>query len=199
MKPSRTRRDYAAEDAAAFEEWRQERVQRRLALWKTQVPPVFDREDEPLHPEIRSWCDRFSAGDRGSLVVVGPVGTGKTWAAWHAIKYLIQVHEWMGRYDVCPAHRFARVVAPPLDEEQVDRWARVDLLVLDDLGSQRISDWGLEVLTGLVDDRWAHARPTVITSNDGNLAALLGERAASRIRDEATIVQITGADRRRPR
>lgn len=195
---SRTPRDYAAEDAAALNEWQQERIRHRLALLHKQRPPVFAAPGE-LHPDIAAWCDRFAAGKRGSLVLVGPVGTGKTWSIWRAVEYLITAHQWRGRFEMCTAYQFRRTIAPPLDESQLDVWARADLLALDDLGSQRISEWDSGFLSGLIDERWSQGRPFIVTSNDGQLAPLLGERAASRTRDLVTIVHLTGADRRIPR
>jgi DNA replication protein DnaC len=62
---------------------------------------------------------------------------------------------------------------------------------------QRVNDWDAEHLHALIDTRWQHKRPTLLSSNTVDLKAILGPRAASRLVDGATLVQFTGHDRRR--
>jgi chromosomal replication initiation ATPase DnaA len=45
------------------------------------------------------------------------------------------------------------------------RLATVDLLVLDDLGAERETDWVLEQLFSLINERWQDERSIVVTSN----------------------------------
>ena len=61
------------------------------------------------------------------------------------------------------------------------RLSEVDLLVLDDLGAERQTDWVLEQLYSLVNERWQDQRSIVVTSNvpdpykDVTLATLRAE------------------------
>jgi DNA replication protein DnaC len=61
------------------------------------------------------------------------------------------------------------------------RLSEVDLLVLDDLGAERQTEWVLEQLFSLVNERWQDQRSIVVTSNvpdpyrDGTLTALRAE------------------------
>jgi DNA replication protein DnaC len=69
------------------------------------------------------------------------------------------------------------------ERELLDDLDGVPLLVLDDLGAERATDWAVERLFGLLNRRHDWHRPTVLTSNLGpkQLAEHLGERIAWRI------------------
>lgn len=63
------------------------------------------------------------------------------------------------------------------------------LLVLDDFGAERATDWACEQLFQIVNTRYSHERPTVITSNlapthkhyDKRLQSRFGDKEASHI------------------
>jgi DNA replication protein DnaC len=62
-------------------------------------------------------------------------------------------------------------------------FARVDLLVLDEVGVQYGSKAELVMLTELIDERYSAKRPTIVVSNLGSaeLIDMVGERAADRL------------------
>ena len=68
------------------------------------------------------------------------------------------------------------------------RLAAVDLLVLDDLGAERQTEWVLEQLYSLVNERWQDQRSIVVTNNtpdpyrDATLGTLRAEIAELRRR-----------------
>lgn len=84
---------------------------------------------------------------------------------------------------------------------------RAGLLVLDDLGTEKITHWTREILFDVLDRRFALERPTVITSNlnleqlEQRLTATrddpFGVRVASRIAGACRVVEVRGADYRR--
>ena len=59
----------------------QDQVQHRLRLLLDRRPPVFE-EPGDLRTEIHKWLADYLAGDRGSLILIGEIGTGKTWSLW---------------------------------------------------------------------------------------------------------------------
>ena len=84
----------------------------------------------------------------------------------------------------------------------MERAAAVGLLVLDDIGAERATDWAVEQLTRLVDRRVAEGLPVVCTSNLplGRLGeawgGMPGERLVSRLAGACERIEVTGADRR---
>jgi DNA replication protein DnaC len=78
------------------------------------------------------------------------------------------------------------------------RLERAPLLILDDFGTEKVSEWVREILFLVADGRYGASRPTVITSNlpPGQLAARLGDiegdRIVSRLVGGAQVVEVEG-------
>jgi DNA replication protein DnaC len=190
-------------EAAAAAEIEAERAQMLLSRFLERRPARFTAPGE-LHPDLLAWAQRFHGGSTGNLVITGNTGTGKSWSAWRIGEELLG-HGYAGRIEVTTAYRIKRLATPPADFAEIDRIASADLLVLDDIGAVRVSDWDADHLYGVLDDRSAQMRPVIVITNatapreDGQTAlqALLGERVASRIAEDVTVVVLTGPDRRR--
>lgn len=170
-------------------------INHRLKLLADRRPPVFDRPGQ-LDPAITAWINNYLAGDRGSLLLVGEIGTGKSWSLWKIAETLVR-SGWAGRFEIAAAYEVKAATDRPVDYAQVRVWTHADLLAIDDLGVQRVNDWDAEHLHALIDTRWQHQRPTLLASNKADLKAILGPRAASRLIDGASLVLFAGADRRR--
>lgn len=135
-----------------------------------------------------------------SLLLLGGTGTGKTWQSYGVLRGL-----WaLGLYG-----RMTLVSAPDLyarmrprhgidTEAEFSIFADAQLLIVDDLGAAKGSEWTEEVNYRLVNHRYECARPTIFTSNLGarDLAAALGERVSSRLNEMAARVTLKGRDRR---
>jgi DNA replication protein DnaC len=173
----------------------QEATTRRLQLLADRRPPVFDRPGA-LDPAVADWITRYQHGHRGALVLVGEVGTGKTWTLWKIADTLVR-GGWAGRFEIAAAYEVKAATDRPGNPALVDLWKRADLFAIDDLGVQRVNDWDVEHLHALIDIRWQHRRPTILASNVADLRTVVGPRAASRLADGATLVRFTGHDRRR--
>lgn len=173
----------------------QEATARRLQLLTGRRPPVFDKPGT-LDPAVADWITRYRQGHRGSLVLVGEVGTGKTWTLWKIAETLTAAG-WAGRFEIAAAYEVKAATDRPGNPTLVSLWGRADLFAIDDLGTQRVNDWDAERLHALIDTRWQHKRPTLLASNVDRLGDVLGPRAASRLADGATLVRFTGHDRRR--
>ncbi|MCX6091467.1 MAG: hypothetical protein NTX23_01165 [Candidatus Bipolaricaulota bacterium] len=74
-----------------------------------------------------------------------------------------------------------------------------DLLVLDDLGAERVTDFVLEELERIVDWRYRTMRPTAVATNlksTTEISAKYGQRALSRWSASCEIITVLGGDRR---
>lgn len=73
-----------------------------------------------------------------------------------------------------------------------------EMLFLDDMGTEKSSDFRNEVLYQIIDYRYRNELPTFITSNltTKEVAEKYSTRLASRIIDMCMIVEMTGKDRR---
>lgn len=148
---------------------------------------------------MQALCGWRAADPRTNLVLLGPVGTGKTGSALALLR-----DDWISHgqeVQFWPVVDLLRGLRPDggLD---VERLMRVPRLLLDDLGAERPTDWTAEQMYGLVNRRWLDQLPTIVTSNlePAALAEAVGERLFSRlIGDGAVVVKLAGKDRRRAR
>ena len=152
---------------------------------------------EPRLSEISGW---LLDGRDQNLILSGPVGCGKTHAAIAAARACSE----LGSSPlIFPVVELLEQLRPSGPEGFLERAVAADLLVLDDLGAERPSDWTAERLALIIDRRWLDERPIVATTNlslgpAGELIEALGERSYSRlVGSGACVLQLAGADRRR--
>jgi DNA replication protein DnaC len=106
------------------------------------------------------------------LALVGSFGCGKTHLAY-AIAHKAALAGWKVRFwtvpDLLDAMRKCYEKAEPghSASEEIDELAyKPDILILDDLGAEKSTDWALEKMFQVIDRRYAEGRPTVFTNND---------------------------------
>jgi DNA replication protein DnaC len=180
----------------ALEIWHAERRARLAENLLADRPGEFASPGD-LRPDVRAWAEALTAGRPQNLIVTGPVGVGKTWLVWHAAEHAVR-SGYEGRVAITTAGALRRMLAPATaDPAAFTRCRDAGLLVIDDIGAARLSEWDLDHLGELADARWAARCPTVITSNLTGLSKLLGPRIASRIQHNALVVEMDGPDRRR--
>lgn len=86
------------------------------------------------------------------------------------------------------------------DVDLLDRLKQVDLLVLDDIGAERATDWAVEKAYSILADREENGRAVIATTNleEQQLDEQIGERAVSRLHAvTGEIVRFSGVDHRR--
>lgn len=136
-----------------------------------------------------------------SLLLTGRVGRGKTHQAWGAIRALAVTGLRGGWQAVTAADMYAALrPRSGVDSETVfQRYARTSVLVLDDVGASKSTEWTEEINYRLVNHRYENELPTLFTSNlpPKDLASMVGDRVASRLIEMTRPVALMGEDRRR--
>ena len=163
------------------------------------------------------WCKEFRQGaipEKG-WHLWGGVGRGKTGLAFSVASELIcrgfEVEVWTFaefisglRASFDKKNEFA-----PSEKEIFERAVKADLLIVDDLGAERIragSDFALSALQEIVDRRYRDMKPIIVTSNF-SLGVLyskfaevdtcgMAERILSRFQEMLKAMEITGSDKR---
>ena len=138
----------------------------------------------------------------GSLYLTGPAGTGKTHAAaataLDALLANSRAVQWINVPGLLAAMRasFNSGEAMPTPAEMV-RYR--DLVVIDDLGAERPTEWARETLYGLINEAYERVVRVIITSNvpPAKLKDALGDRVVSRLAEMCIVIPFTGPDRRR--
>lgn len=80
------------------------------------------------------------------------------------------------------------------ESDIVETYANYDLLVLDDFGMEKVTDWSYQMLYILINRRYEHMKTTIFTSNfDLNqLADAIGDsRIPSRISEMCKVIELT--------
>lgn len=174
-------------------------LRRAVETTDKRIPPRF-LGATATHPDVTAWCRAFGPGSR-SLLILGPVGTGKTHQAFGAVRTLAAggvTVRWHA--DTTPGLLASLRPREGGDSEgEFRKIAAVQLLLLDDLGAAKASEWTEEILYRLINDRYEAMLPGLFTSNipAAELRAVLGDRIASRLAEMCQRVTLRGADRRR--
>ena len=149
---------------------------------------------------VINWKENQEAG-RG-VYFCGDVGTGKTHLAVAVMNELIKRKRVPSLFVTVPEllDNLRGTYNDP--GRNIDEWMdavkNADFLVLDDLGSERPTEWVRERLFVVINHRYREQLPTLFTSNIGpkDLAAQLGERTASRIIAMCDWISLEGEDYR---
>lgn len=163
------------------------------------------RDAETDHPAVVAWTNRYLANPAATpaLLIAGPTGVGKSHQAHGALRRIA-----LNRAAANQPFTWRITSHPALNDRlrpkpdgahayALDPYLTADLVLFDDLGAGKHTDWTEDAIYRLVDYRWAQQLPTIYSTNltASQLEASVGARVVSRIAD-ATRVAITGADRR---
>jgi DNA replication protein DnaC len=110
---------------------------------------------------------RFS--ERG-LLFSGPTGVGKTHLAVSVLRGLIERYRIRALFSDCTAllHRLQNTFERDAERGKSDVLRPVlsaEILVLDDLGAQKSSEWVREILYLVLNERYSARLPTILTTN----------------------------------
>lgn len=168
------------------------------------IPARYEKAEYTTDvPENVKVLVRAMRDESKGIFIHGTVGTGKTHIAW-AIKK---------QWDLVHNHQASFWNTTELFEEIKEDYSRPNIektrvlerlmdsksvLFLDDIGSERPTEWVMERFYLLVNKRYNDMVPIVFTSNlsVGELASRIGDRTVSRIVEMCNVVRLDGADRR---
>jgi len=172
-------------------------------------PPVSDMardlETKGAVGAVREYVEDLDTRlDEGrGLWLFGDTGTGKTTLAMLVSKAALEAGRSVAIYSL--PKLLARIrrtyESEPGGDSYLsffDRLTSVDLLHIDDLGAEKRSDWVLEQLYALINERYETQRSVMVTTNlpHEELEAQIGSRTVSRLTQICDEIPLFGADRR---
>lgn len=167
---------------------------------------TFDSDDgtnEQISQAARKYVENFDEmKKRGQgLLLFGEVGTGKTFISACIANALID------KGYPCLVTNFARLVntlSGMFDGKQnyIDNLNNFDLLVIDDLASERDTEYMGEIVQNIIDSRYRAGLPLIITTNltSDELkrpAEIRKKRIYSRLFEMCFPIEVKGKDRRK--
>ncbi len=204
-----------------------------LALCR--IPPRYEHcllqdfvPGTPSQRAAKERAERYIAGypflgaDEGlGLLITGGNGVGKTHLAVAILRELRQRKGARGEF--WDFHELIREIKNSYDSETKTTELQVlepvvaaDVLVLDDLGAWKMTDWMNDTLFYILNSRYTSRRPTIVTTNyqDADLEKIraadplvrreylverIGQRLRSRLMEMCVVLPIEGPDWRRVR
>lgn len=140
--------------------------------------------------ECRDYAERFPEHYRAgrSLLLTGNVGCGKTHLATAIVRTVVEDGAQPLLVTAGDIVSIARTSMVPgsgyTDRDVIVHLSGLDLLVIDEVGCQKGSEYELGLLHGIIDRRYQAVLPTVLISNLSieGLKAYIGDRALDRLR-----------------
>lgn len=118
---------------------------------------------------VRSYLREYPVADRPGLLFIGAPGTGKTHLAVAALRQLIErgfeglffdyqnlLEQIRAGYDKSSG---------AIDREAYRTALDAEVLLLDDLGAHRVTDWVEDTVTSIITYRCNHRKPLIATTN----------------------------------
>lgn len=158
---------------------------------------IFDEANYETHvpQQIKNHVEKYinldnkfilDGGIKASIFIHGDVSVGKTRAVQAIKNYLdIKLGKWFTQvYNFTNLVNRVRINPTSDNEYKLDDVAEFKgLLIIDDLGARSPTDMVIDNLYMILNYRYEHMLPTIVTSNLGltEIEKLFGNRIASRI------------------
>ena len=162
-----------------------------------------DRSNEYISDVAKSYADNVTTmySKHKGLLLFGTVGTGKTYIAACIANALID------RGYTCRdtnVGRLTNTINGKYDgkQEYIDGLDRFSLLVIDDLASERDTEYMNEIVTNIIDARYRSGKPMIVTTNLTseelkNPRDVRKQRIYSRLMEMCIPLEVKGTDRRK--
>ena len=158
----------------------------------------FDTSLNPAMIPALSQCRRVASGQVWCAALIGDIGVGKSHLAAAALAVSVHPkpgHFWpLAQLLLWMRQQMFDDRGPKRPEAEVIGFFQSNpgLLVIDDLGAEKPTEWSQQVLYSVLNARYERKLPTILTTNN---VLTLDERIISRFNDGAIVCE--GQDVRR--
>jgi DNA replication protein DnaC len=180
----------------------------REKLWNEKLGGITARFSKRIQRDLVLFPEPYS-GPLRSTYIYGTVGSGKTllgmkmlveWMRQDFMSHIRRTYIWVTVPDLLQEIRSSYSAGSEnFEEEVIGRYSKVDVLLLDDLGVEKTTDWAYQILYVILNRRYEALLDTIITGNfsPGELSLKLGDgRIPSRICQMCCIVETPSIDYR---
>lgn len=158
---------------------------------------------------VKEPCDLILTGSAGSGKTHLAVAIFREWIKNQTIKTVFDDDEYRLLFNavfitvpdlLLQIRRSFKDDSKVTEEQIVRRYSQRKYLILDDLGSEKTTDWSITTLYTIIDRRYRDMNPTIVTTNltIDEIGAQISERIASRL-SSGKVIKINAPDYRKKR
>jgi hypothetical protein len=181
--------DWDAVNRQADEEWMAAKADVLLSRL-----PIRYRNATPRHDLSVRWLIRYARGEMINLAILGPSRVGKSWEAAAIARVLLLEHRVPATFEEVP--EVLKRLRPNADgASDIGHYQLAPVLILDDLGAEKRTEWTDEQLYLIADFRAKRNLPTIVTSNlsPKGMEDTYGPRVCGRLFEGAAKLEIRTA------
>ena len=168
------------------------------------------KENEKAYCKAKEYAQSIKNGSKKSLIITGNIGTGKTHLASSIANFLIEseISVLFGTLiNLLNEVKNTYTMENKTESFIIEKYSKVPLLIIDDLGKERPSEWTLEKLFTIINNRYENNLPVVITTNynreklrerlANNTNYEIADSIISRLYEMCNGISLTGKDKRK--
>ena len=171
--------------------------------------PIAHRGLASVMLTVRTFVREYPVVDKAGLLFIGETGVGKTHLAVAALNALLQRGFEGVFFDYQTLLDRIRSgydrSSGSMDKEAYRLALDCEILLLDDLGAHRVTDWVEDTVASIITHRCNHRKPVIVTTNlpaPGNesnkakdsLSDRIGVRAWSRLNEMCKVIQMPNVE-----
>ncbi len=167
--------------------------------------PIAHSAMQKVMLNVRSYAREFPVVEKPGLLLIGETGVGKTHLAVAALNALIQRGFEGVFFDYQTLLDRIRSgydrSSGSMDKEAFRLALDCEILLLDDLGAHRVTDWVEDTVASIITHRCNHRKPVIVTTNlpapgktsntkKDSLSDRIGARAWSRLNEMCKLIEM---------
>lgn len=168
-------------------------------------------ENKTAYFKAKKYVADLLAGKKSnSLFITGNIGTGKTHLAASIANELIKNGQpviFGTLINLLTEVKDSYSIDGEYESKIINKYSKIGLLIIDDLGKERPSEWTLEKLFTIINNRYENNLPVIITTNYNreklrerlacNKNYEIADSIISRLYEMCKGINITGKDKRK--